>query len=181
MQPTGTGHGGAGASVAARRKAAHFVAAAAIAFTVGGAAIDGASAADPSGPITTGASNGGIASATSGGEINIGQIITGENTGNSINTGNISGPAELHGGEIDYPTNVDVTQGAATLIATADGGDYGQASPPEGDGPEVDIDINNTDKNRNDNRSNASGVGNGGEGGQGGEGGNVVVGDEPIE
>jgi hypothetical protein len=148
------------------------------AVTIVGAAIGGVSAAEPSGPITTGASNGGIASASSDGEINIGQVITGENTGNSIMTGNISGPAELHGGEIDYPTNVNVTQGAATLIATADGGDYGNAAAPEGDGPEVEIDINNEDKNRNDNRSNATGIG---EGGEGGEGGNVIIGDEPVE
>ena len=98
MQPTGTGHGGAGAGVVALRKTARFLAATAVALAVGGAVVGGTSAADPSGPITTGASNGGIASATSGGEINIGQIVTGENTGNSISTGNISGPAELHDG-----------------------------------------------------------------------------------
>jgi hypothetical protein len=158
-----------------RTVVARSVAASVVAVTIVGAAIGGASAAEPSGPITTGASNGGIASASSDGEINIGQVITGENTGNSIMTGNISGPAELHGGEIDYPTNVNVTQGAATLISTADGGDLGHAAAPVGDGPQVDIDIDNEDRNRNDNRSNATGIG------EGGEGGDVIIGDEPVE
>ena len=162
---------------------ARLLAAAALALTVCGAAIGGAGAQDSSGPITTGASNGGIASASSGGEIHIGTIVTGENTGNSISTGDIAGAAELHGGEIDYPTTVNVYQNDAPIISTADGGDYGTASPPEGDGPEVDIDINNEDRNRNDNRSDATGIGEGGEGGEGGDGGDVVInpGGEPVD
>jgi hypothetical protein len=130
------------------------------------------------GPINTGASNGGIASASSGGNVSIGQIITGENTGNSIVTGNITGNAELHGGEIDYPTDVNVSQDIGPLMATADGGDYGEASAPSPKPPEYHIDIDNTDKNRNDNRSDATGIGEGGEGGQGGSGGTVII-DEP--
>jgi hypothetical protein len=180
MQTTRVIRGEIGADGAPRRAAARVLAAAAMASMVSVAAIGGASAEDPSGPITTGASNGGIASASSGGEIHIGTIVTGENTGNSISTGNIAGSAELHGGEIDYPTNVNVYQNDAPVIASADGGDYGQASAPTGDGPEVAIDIDNADKNRNDNRSNATGIGEGGEGGEGGQGGNVIIGDEPV-
>ena len=43
-------------------------------------------------------------------------------------------------------------------------------------------DINNKDKNRNDNRSNATGIGEGGEGGEGGDGGDVIInpGDTPA-
>lgn len=123
-------------------------------------------------PNITGASNGGVASATTGGNISIGTIVTGENTGNSIQTGNISGPAELNGGEIDYPTNVNVSQDLSSPIATADGGDGGVASPPF-DGSDVTVDINNRD--RNNNRSSAVGTGEGGAGGAGGTGGDVTV------
>jgi hypothetical protein len=183
MQRISQNRGGVRVDGALRGASLRFLTAAATALTVCGAVVGGASADDPSGPITTGASNGGIASASSGGEIHIGTIVTGENTGNSISTGNIAGSAELHGGEIDYPTNVNVYQNDAPLIATADGGDYGNASPPEGDGPEVDIDINNEDRNRNDNRSDATGIGEGGEGGEGGDGGDVIInpGGEPVE
>lgn len=175
MQPIPKDRGGVRIERRVRGVAGRFLAATAMAWTVCSAAIAGAGAQESSGPITTGASNGGIASASSGGEIQIGTIVTGENTGNSISTGDIAGAAELHGGEIDYPTTVNVYQNDAPLIASADGGDYGTASPPEGDGPEVDIDINNEDRNRNDNRSDATGIGEGGEGGEGGDGGDVII------
>ena len=109
---------------------------------------------------STGASNGGVASAETGGEVNIGQIVTGENTGNSIVTGNISGSAEIDGGEIDYPTDDTVSLELGPPIATADGGDQGEAASSTGadsssgsdgdDGEEITI------INRNDNRSNAT-------------------------
>lgn len=124
-------------------------------------------------PIITGASNGGIASATTGGNISIGTIVTGENTGNSIQTGDISGPADLNGGEIDYPTNVNVSQDLSSPIATADGGDGGVAAAPSTEPPEYNVNINNRDKNNN--RSTATGIGEGGEGGSGGTGGSVTV------
>ena len=135
-----------------------------------------------SGPITTGASNGGIASASSGGNVNIGEIITGENTGNSISTGDIGGVADISGGEINYPTEVNVTLNVGPPIASADGGDGGQAAPPSGDGAQVDVDINNKDKTNN--RSDARAVGEGGEGGEGGDGGDVIINDGaavPVE
>jgi hypothetical protein len=135
--------------------------------------VSGANAdTDDDTPNITGASNGGVASATTGGNISIGTIVTGENTGNSISTGNISGPADLNGGEIDYPTNVNVSQDLSSPIATADGGDGGVASPPF-DGSDVTVDINNRD--RNNNRSSATGIGEGGAGGSGGTGGDVTV------
>jgi hypothetical protein len=153
--------------------------AAALALACGSTLVVGAGAETrDNGPINTGASNGGIASASSGGNVSIGQIITGENTGNSIVTGDITGNAELNGGTIDYPTDVNVSQDIGPPIATADGGDYGSASAPSPKPPEYHIDIDNTDKNRNDNRSDATGIGEGGEGGQGGAGGTVVI-DEP--
>ena len=165
---------------ALRGALARFGLAASLALTIASAAISGVAAEQAyDGPINTGASNGGIASASSGGSVQIGQIITGENTGNSIQTGDIGGVADINGGEIDYPTEVNVTQGTGPVISTADGGDYGTATGPTPDGPTYNVKIDNTDKNKNDNRSDATGIGEGGEGGQGGEGGGVIInGDE---
>jgi hypothetical protein len=145
-----------------------------------GSALSGAAVAESKDavPTITGASNGGIASASTGGNVSIGQIITGENTGNSIVTGDITGNAELSGGDIDYPTDVVVSQELGPPIATADGGDYGEAKAPSTKPPEYNVNIDNTDKNRNDNRSDATGIGEGGSGGQGGSGGTVII-DEP--
>jgi hypothetical protein len=114
-------------------------------------------------PQQAGASNGGVASASTDGDVEIGQIVTGENTGNSIITGDISGPAEIDGGEIDYPTDVTVTQILGPPMTTADGGDYGTANVSDDnsrrdvadkkgghDGQEI------TFINRNDNRNEAT-------------------------
>lgn len=125
------------------------------------------------GTQNTGASNGGVASASTDGDITIGEIVTGENTGNSISTGNIAGSAELHGGEIDYPTNVTISQNIEAPIALAGGGDNGVASGPGLEPPELNVNIDNRDKNNN--KSNATGVGEGGSGGAGGTGGDVTI------
>ena len=68
------------------------------------------------------ASSGGSASTTADGTIEIGEIVTGENTGNSILAGDITGAAAFDGGVIDSPTEVTVTQVIAPSIATASGG-----------------------------------------------------------
>lgn len=112
-------------------------------------------------PQQVGASNGGVASATTGGDVDIGQIITGENTGNSIATGDISGSAEISGGEIDYPTDVTVSLILGPPIATADGGDAGTANSSDDSESDPDDTKSGQDGeditiiNRNDNRSNA--------------------------
>jgi hypothetical protein len=114
-------------------------------------------------PQQADASNGGIASATSGGDVDIGEIVTGENTGNSIITGDIGGPAELDGGEIAYPTEINVTQIVEPSSATADGGEQGEATittritPDESTTDDGDSSVENeiTIINRNDNRSQA--------------------------
>lgn len=116
-------------------------------------------------PQAAEASNGGVATATTSGDVDIGQIITGENTGNSIVTGDISGPAEIDGGEIDYPTDVTVSLILGPPVATADGGDEGTANSSDDDS-QGDGDDKNDGKdgeditiiNRNDNRSNAKAV-----------------------
>lgn len=107
--------------------------------------------------------NGGIASASTDGDIEIGQIVTGENTGNSIVTGDISGPAEIDGGQIDYPTDVTITQILGPPMSTADGGDEGTANVSDDD-TQIDRADKNTGRdgeeitiiNRNDNRSEAT-------------------------
>ncbi len=174
MQPDVSGKGGVGCGLPGVRSmlvCAAQIGALTLALTL--AFVSGASAdSDDETPNITGASNGGIASATTGGNISIGTIVTGENTGNSIATGDISGPANLSGGEIDYPTNVNVSQDLSSPIATADGGAGGVAAPPV-DGADVDVRINNRDKNNN--RSSAVGTGEGGAGGAGGTGGDVTL------
>jgi hypothetical protein len=112
---------------------------------------------DSGDPQSAGASNGGIATASTGGEVNIGEIVTGENTGNSIVTGDISGSADISGGDIDYPTDVLVVQELGPPIADASGGDGGQAGTTPGDGT-TDITIDNTDKNSNKNTSDSNAV-----------------------
>ena len=181
MEPYGE-HPGAGGARLTRSAAAlrQFSIAAIVALAASGIAIGVVSAQDePSGPINTGASNGGVASATSGGNVTIGEIVTGENTGNSIVTGDIYGAADIAGGDIDYPTDVNVTLEVGPPIASADGGDGGQATAPSPEGPEFDVDINNSD--RTNNRSDATAVGEGGEGGEGGSGGDVIIGGEPVQ
>jgi hypothetical protein len=152
------------------------VRAAAVALIGVGLSAAGAAAHPESGgPINTGASNGGIATASSGGNVNIGEIVTGENTGNSIVTGDIGGVADISGGEINYPTDVNVTLNVGPPIASADGGDYGRAVAPSPEGPEfiANLDINN--ENKTNNRSDATAIGEGGEGGEGGAGGDVII------
>jgi hypothetical protein len=177
MQPTGfIDRGVALGSGVPSGALARFTAATALALALASAAVATVSADQPQdGPINTGASNGGIASASSGGNVSIGEIVTGENTGNSIVTGNITGSADIAGGDIDYPTDVNVTLNIGPPIASAEGGDYGTATGPSPDPPVYNVNIDNTDKNRNDNRSKATGIGEGGEGGQGGSGGDVII------
>jgi hypothetical protein len=108
---------------------------------------------------TASAGNGGTAFSTSGGEVEIGEIVTGENTGNTIITGNISGSAEISGGEIDYPTDVDVSLNNSPLLADASGGDSNEASATDNadGGANEDGDAATDIKviNKNDNRSSA--------------------------
>ena len=181
MQPTGENLGAGGERRAGRNLLPHRFAIAATAALVAAGLTVTVAGADPlsSGPINTGASNGGVASASSGGNVNIGEIVTGENTGNSIVTGDIYGAADIAGGDIDYPTDVNVTLNVGPPIASADGGDGGQATAPSPEGPEYDVNIDNTD--RTNNRSDATAVGEGGEGGEGGSGGDVIIGGEPVQ
>jgi hypothetical protein len=158
MQPHGDAiYAGAPQAVRIRALLVRVACVLVLAITSAGVLPSGAAAATPETPpqSTAGASNGGVATATTGGNVSIGEITTGVNTGNSITTGDISGSADITGGEIAYPTDVNVSLQTGPPIADASGGDGGQATgaPP---GDQVDVNIDNTDKNVNDNRSKAS-------------------------
>lgn len=163
MQPPGNASTGAAPRAAGVRGALIRVGIAAVVALTGASARIPAASAQPSTtePQAAEASNGGVASATTGGEVNIGQIITGENTGNSIATGDVAGSAEINGGAIDYPTDVTVSLELGPPVATADGGDEGSANASDDDS-QSDDDTNAgkdgediTIINRNDNRSTA--------------------------
>jgi hypothetical protein len=167
MQPTGIASNGA-APRAARLRGAQIRVGIAVVISLAGAsahipALGAESTAtdlQASEPQAE-ASNGGVASATTDGSVDIGEIITGENTGNSISTGNITGPAEIDGGEIDYPTDVTITQILGPPIATADGGDEGTANASDDDSQNDDKNNGKDGEditiiNRNDNQSKAT-------------------------
>jgi hypothetical protein len=102
MQPTGIITSGT-APRAARLTGTVVRLGLAAAITLGGASTFASGAnAQSNGPEPqqAGASNGGVASTSSDGNVEIGAVVTGENTGNSIVTGDIAGPAERNGGEI---------------------------------------------------------------------------------
>jgi hypothetical protein len=127
------------------------------ALALGRLVVGGVGAESPdAGAQSAEASTGGTASSTADGNVAIDQIITGENTGNSIVTGDIGGPAELNGGEIAYPTEVNVSLTFDPQISDASGGDAGKAAtsrentPPKDD---IDIAIDNTVTNRNENKN----------------------------
>jgi hypothetical protein len=138
--------------------------------------------ADSTAPLNAVSSTGGVATATGSSSVTTGDIVTGYNTGHTVETGGTSNG--------DLTVTVDAMSSAADLevvaeigpqIADASGGDNGKSTTTPGAHPEYNVNIDNTDKNKNDNRSNATGIGNGGEGGTGGSGGTVVVGEEPVE
>jgi hypothetical protein len=131
------------------------VGAAMVALALGCLVVGRAGAESPdAGAQSAEASTGGTASSSADGNVAIDQIITGENTGNSIVTGDIGGPAELNGGEIAYPTEVNVSLNIAPQISDASGGDAGKATTThETVPPKDDITIDNTVINRNENKN----------------------------
>lgn len=140
MQPTSIVHTST-APRAARLRGALVSGGIAVTITLAGASalIPGARA-EPTGTgsQTAEASTGGVASATTGGEVNIGQIVTGENTGSSIVTGNVVGPAAFDGGVTDSPTDIDVTLTVGPQTVDASGGDEGTARASDDDSRRVD-------------------------------------------
>ncbi|MFN8593784.1 MAG: hypothetical protein U0031_20175 [Thermomicrobiales bacterium] len=124
------------------------------------------------------ASTGGVATATGSSSVTTGDIITGMNTGHSVDTGGTSdGDLTVSVDEMSSESNLDFVAEVGAQIADASGGDGGDAASTPGTDPNFTVRINNSDKNNNE--SNATGIGEGGEGGAGGDGGNAVIGDTP--
>jgi len=169
MQPTGIARNGIAPGTAQLAGAIIRVGTAVALTFAGASALISVAGAETTRPELqqVGASNGGVASATTDGDVEIGRIVTGENTGNSIVTGDIGGPAEIDGGEIDYPTDVTVTQILGPPTATADGGDAGTARTSDDDSlSEGDVNKDTgkdgediTIINRNENRSRSKAIG----------------------
>lgn len=120
-------------------------------------------------PVNAVASTGGVATAEGVSNVTTGDIVTGLNTGHSVETGGTTNG--------DLIVTVDSMSSAADLaviaevgphIADASGGDEGNAETgvpgPIEVSPEIDVNIDN----RNDNRSDAIAIGVGGAGGGGG-------------
>ena len=159
-------------------RAAFAGAAAAFALTL---VASSALASDISAPLNAVSSTGGIATAEGSSSVTTGDIITGLNTGHSVDTGGATnGDVIVTVDSMSSSADLQVVAEIGPQIADASGGDGGQAATSPGNEPPVyNVNIDNTDKNKNDNRSTATGIGEGGEGGEGGAGGNVIIGEEP--
>ena len=152
----------------------------ALALLVAPALADDIEASSPSNAVS---STGGVATAEGSSSVTTGDIVTGFNTGHSVDTGGTSnGDLTVTVAEMSSAADLAVIAEVGSQIADASGGDGGEsASTPGPQGPDITVDVDNTDKNRNDNRSNATGIGEGGEGGEGGSGGDVIIGgNEPA-
>jgi hypothetical protein len=102
------------------------------------------------------ASNGGVATITTGGSITIDEITTGENAGNTIVTGDIAGSAAFDGGDTAYPTDVTVSLEIGPQAIDASGGDGGEAiARPADDSSQENAAGDIKIVNKNDNRSSA--------------------------
>ena len=129
-------------------------------------------------PLNAVSSSGGVATAEGSSTVVTGDIITGLNTGHSVDTGGTSnGDLTVTVAEMLSESNLEVVAEVGSQIADASGGDGGNATTSPAPEPQFDVKIDNTDKTNN--RSNATAIGEGGEGGEGGKGGDVIIGDDP--
>ena len=130
---------------------------------------------------STDTANGGTAAADGGsGSVVFGDVMTGQNVGNVINTGDIvNSDAELNGGEVSYPSILYVTVPSGDPHADASGGNDSAAGETEPDTIVVrgDRDRNNVDVRTNDtnNSTNSNTNNNTATGGAGGSGGDSTV------
>lgn len=123
-------------------------------------------------PVNAVSSTGGVATASADTSVQTGDIITGQNTGHSVQTGGTSqGDLIVTVAEMSSESNLEVIAEVGPQIADASGGDDGLAEVTPGDLPDIDIDVDS----KNNNRSSATGIGEGGAGGTGGTGGDVTV------
>jgi hypothetical protein len=132
-------------------------------------------------PLNAVSSTGGVANATGSSSVTTGDIVTGYNTGHTVETGGTSnGDLTVTVDAMSSQADLEVRAEIGPQIADASGGDGGKSTTTPGAHPEFNVNIDNTDKNKNDNRSSATGIGNGGAGGTGGSGGTIIVGEEPV-
>jgi hypothetical protein len=123
-------------------------------------------------PVNVVSSTGGVANAEANTSVQTGDIITGMNTGHSVETGGTSqGDLIVTVAEMSSESNLEVVAEVGPQIADASGGDDGQAEATPGEPADIDIDVDN----KSNNRSSATGIGEGGAGGTGGTGGDVTV------
>jgi hypothetical protein len=126
-------------------------------------------------PLNAVSSTGGLATATGSSSVTTGDIITGLNTGHAVETGGTSnGDLTVTVAEMMSESNLEVVAEVGPQIADAAGGDGGDASASPAPEPQFNVNISNRD--RTNNRSDATAVGEGGEGGEGGAGGDVIIG-----
>lgn len=116
-------------------------------------------------------STGGVATAEGSSSVQTGDIITGMNTGHTVETGGTTdGDLNVSVAEMSSESNLDFVAEVGAQIADASGGDDGEASTsPGSDPPNYNVNI------KNNNKSSATGIGEGGQGGTGGSGGDVTV------
>jgi hypothetical protein len=171
-KPTGRPH------TQGRRIARAAASGAAAAFTIALLATP-ALADDSTAPLNAVSSTGGTAVAEGSSSVQTGDIVTGYNTGHVVETGGTSnGDLTVSVDEMSTDADLAVSAEIGPQIADASGGDYGEASTSPGpQPPEFNVHIRNTHHTNNDNRSEATGIGEGGQGGEGGSGGNVTIGD----
>jgi hypothetical protein len=125
-------------------------------------------------PVNAVSSTGGVATASADTSVQTGDIITGMNTGHSVQTGGTSqGDLIVTVAEMSSESNLEVIAEVGPQIADASGGDDGEAQAMPGSHPNFNVNIDTRDTNKN--RSSATGIGEGGAGGAGGSGGDVTV------
>lgn len=130
--------------------------------------------ADDAAPMNAVSSTGGVATAEGSSSVQTGDIVTGMNTGHTVETGGTTnGDILVTVAEMNSESNLDVVAEVGPQIADASGGDDGDASTSPGTDPAFNVKINNRD--RNNNESTATGTGEGGAGGAGGTGGDVTI------
>ena len=127
---------------------------------------------------STDTANGGTATAGGGsGSVVFGDVMTGQNIGNVINTGDIvNSDAELNGGEVSYPSILYVTVPSGDPTADASGGNdsaVGETEPDtivvRGDRDRNKVDVRTNDTNNNTNTNTNTNTATGGAGGDGGD------------
>lgn len=165
------GHSRANAHPLGKRRHTRLIVAGAMAASALAVAVTPSLAEDTTGSLNAVSSTGGVATAEGSSSVQTGDIITGMNTGHSVDTGGTTdGDLNVTVAEMSSESNLDFVAEVGAQIADASGGDDGEASTsPGSDPPNYNVNI------KNNNKSSATGIGEGGEGGTGGSGGDVTV------